>query len=94
MVMHDKSMTTQALPSRGKGKPIAVVKHGSAAVPIYRGTCRGMPRFTVAFYLNQQRQRLTFGSLDAAKEEARKAALNIQRGMSSDKLAVRRVPSV
>ena len=84
MVMHDKSMTTQALPSRGKGKPIAVVKHGSAAVPIYRGTCRGMPRFTVAFYLNQQRQRLTFGSLDAAKEEARKAALNIQRGMSSD----------
>jgi integrase len=84
MVMHDKSMTTQALPSRGKGKPIAVVKHGSAAVPIYRGTCRGMPRFTVAFYLNQQRRRLTFGSLDAAKEEARKAALNIQRGMSSD----------
>jgi integrase len=43
-----------------------------------------MPRFTVAFYLNQQRRRLTFGSLDAAKEEARKAALNIQRGVSSD----------
>jgi hypothetical protein len=34
--------------------------------------------------MNGRRERRTFGSLDAAKEEARIAALNIQRGMSSD----------
>jgi integrase len=63
---------------------VAVVKQGSAAVPIYRGECRGCVRFTVAFYRNGKRHRLTFGNLDAAKEEARRIALNIQRGMSSD----------
>ena len=84
MVMHDKSMTTRPSSPRAKGRPVAVVKQGSAAVPIYRGSCRGVPRFTIAFYLNQQRRRLTFGSLDAAKDEARKVALNIQRGMSTD----------
>lgn len=83
-VMHDKSMTETARASRNKGKPVAVVKQGSAAVPIYRGTVRGCARFTVAFYLNGRRKRRTFGSLDKAKEEARKVALNIQRGMSHD----------
>lgn len=63
---------------------MAVVKQGSAAVPIYRGAVRGCTRFTVAFYRDGRRQRRTFGCLDDAKEEARTAALNIQRGMSSD----------
>lgn len=65
-----------------KGKPVAVVKQGSTAVPVYLGTVRGCARFTVAFYLNGRRQRRTFGSLEDAKEEARTVALNIQRGMS------------
>jgi integrase len=82
--MHDKSMTTPVLPPRGKGKPVAVVKHGSAAVPIYKGNVRGTKRFTVAFYRNGQRERRTFGTLDEARDEARTVALNIQRGMASD----------
>lgn len=79
--MHDKSMTKPARGGRERGKPVATVKHGSTAVPIYRSTCRGRVRFTVAFYLNGRRQRRTFGSLNTAKEEARHIALNIQRGM-------------
>ncbi len=75
--MHDKWMTKPARGGRKQGKPVATVKHGSIAVPIYRSTCRGRVRFTVAFYLNGRRQRLTFGSLDTAKEEARHIALNI-----------------
>jgi len=63
---------------------VAQVKHGSAVVPIYRGVLRGQTRFTVAFYRDGIRQRRSFGSLDTAKEEAYAAALNIQRGMSSD----------
>lgn len=76
-------MTNRAGVAR-RGKPVAVVKQGSAAVPIYRGTVRGHPRFTVAFYRDGRRQRRTFRCLDEAKEEARTAALNIQRGISSD----------
>lgn len=53
-------------------------------MPIYRGVVRGLIRFTVAFYRDGLRRRLTFGHLDEAKEEARTAALNIPRGMSSD----------
>ncbi|MEQ1843647.1 MAG: hypothetical protein ABL994_24845, partial [Verrucomicrobiales bacterium] len=82
--MLDVDLTTAVRPRRDRGKPVAVVKQGSAAVPIYRGECRGCVRFTVAFYRNGKRHRLTFGNLDAAKEEARRIALNIQRGMSSD----------
>jgi integrase len=82
--MDDKKITDPVPLRRGRGKPAAVVKQGSAAVPIYRQECRGRVRFTVAFYRNKRRHRLTFGSLDAAKDEARRIALNIQRGMSSD----------
>ena len=74
--MHDKNMTTHALPTRRRGKPVAVVKQGSAAVPIYKGDVRGSIRFTVAFYRNGQRERRTFATLDAARDEARMAALN------------------
>jgi integrase len=82
--MQDKDTTTPVRPRRDRGKPVAVVKQGSAAVPIYRGMCRKSVRFTVAFYRDGRRRRLTFGNLDAAKDEARRIALNIQRGMSSD----------
>lgn len=82
--MHDKSMTNPGSPHGKRGKPVAVVKQGSTAVPIYRGACRGSTRFTLSYYHNGKRQRRTFGKLDAAKEEARRIALNIQRGMGSE----------
>jgi integrase len=81
--MQDKSPTELDRHHR-KGRPVAMVKQGSAAVPIYRGMVRGRTRFTVAFYLDGKRQRRSFGSLDDARSEARTAALNIQRGMSQD----------
>jgi len=58
------------------------VKHGSAVVPIYRGAVHGRTRYTVAFYLNQRRIRRTFGTLEAAKDEARIAAQKIQNGLA------------
>jgi len=82
--MNDKCMTKAVRTGRSGGGPVAVVKQGSAAVPIYRGSCRGSERFTLAFYRNGSRQRRTFGSLDEAKKEARMIALNIQRGMAAD----------
>ena len=41
---------------------------------------QGRVRFTVAFYLDKRRVRRTFGTLDAAKREARDAARKIQEG--------------
>lgn len=81
-VMHDKSMTNRGRGGSKRG-PFSQVKHGSAVVPIYRGEVYGRTRYTVAFYLNQQRVRRTFSSLDAARAEARTAAQKIQEGMSA-----------
>ena len=64
--MHDKNMTTHALPTRRRGKPVAVVKQGSAAVPIYKGDVRGSIRFTIAFYRNGQRERRTFARVSVS----------------------------
>jgi len=82
--MHEKNTTGAASRGGKRGKPVAVVKQGSTAIPIYRGICRGSTRFTVSFYHNGRRQRRTFGKLDVAKEEARLIALKIQRGMGGD----------
>jgi integrase len=82
--MHDKSMTTSAALGGKRGKPVAVVRQGSTSVPIYKGTCRGVTRFTLSFYHNGIRRRRSFGKLDAAKEEARLIALKIQRGMGGE----------
>lgn len=82
--MQDKCRTKPARRGRTGGVPVAVVKQGSAAVPIYQGKCRGSTRFTVAFYHNGRRVRRSFGSLAKAKEEARTIALRIQRGMPDE----------
>jgi len=82
--MHDKRRTKPTRSGRSGGGPVAIVKQGSAAVPIYQGDCRGSTRFTLAFYHNGRRVRRSFGSLVKAKEEARIVALKIQRGMSDD----------
>ena len=82
--MHDKSMTNPGSTPRNKpqglGRPFATVRHGSASVPIYVGKVKGRTRYTAAFYLNGQRSRRTFSSLEKAKQEARVIAQKIQAG--------------
>jgi len=82
--MQDKCRTKPARRGRTGGGPVAVVKQGSAAVPIYQGECRGSTRFTLAFYHNGRRLRRSFGTLAKAREEARTVALRIQRGMPDE----------
>ncbi|MBU6178011.1 MAG: hypothetical protein KGR69_00040 [Verrucomicrobia bacterium] len=82
--MQDKCRTKPARRGRTGGGPVAVVKQGSAAVPIYQGECRGSTRFTLAFYHNGRRLRRRFGTLAKAREEARTVALRIQRGMPDE----------
>lgn len=79
--MHDKSMTNRGRKAPRRG-PFSQVRHGSAVVPIYCGKIKDQTRYTVAFYLNRQRVRRTFGTIEAAKAEARKAAQKIQDGLS------------
>ncbi len=81
--MHDKSMTKPGLPARRKGNSPLRIKHGSAVVPIYSGKVHGRDRYTVAFHLNGQRVRRTFGTLERAKSEALLAAKRIQSGMAA-----------
>ncbi len=82
--MHDKSMTNWGSTPRNKrkglGRPFAVVRHGSASVPIYVGKVKGSTRYTLSFYLNGRRKRRTFASLEKAKKEARLVAQQIQAG--------------
>jgi len=82
--MHDKSMTNRGSTPRNKrkglGRPFAVVRHGSASVPIYVGKVKGSTRYTLSFYLNGRRKRRTFASLEKAKKEARLVAQQIQAG--------------
>jgi len=51
-------------------------------VPIYRNISRGVTRYTVAFYTGPIRVRRTFGTLEAAIEEAELAATKIHGGLS------------
>ena len=50
--MQYKRRTKPTRSRRSGGGPVTVVKQGSAAVPIYQGDCRGITRFTLAFYHN------------------------------------------
>jgi len=88
----DKMATTHAAPSntvlcpsapkRGKhGKPVAVVKFGSASVPVYRCDSGGRVRFGISHYRDGKRLRKFFTTLEAAKKEAQFVAQRIQSGM-------------
>ena len=57
-----------------------VVKRGSASVRIYKTPCRGVDRFTIAYWFNGGRKRQTFATLDQAKTEAAAAAAQLTRG--------------
>ena len=66
---------------RKKQGPVAVVKFGSATVPVYRMESGGRVRFVIAYYRDGKRLRQVFQTLDAAKKEAQLVAQRIQSGM-------------
>jgi len=84
----DKMVTTQrdappVAPNgpKKKGKPVAVVRFGSASVPVYRLSEKQRTRFAIAYYREGKRMRQVFSSLDATKKEAQLVAQRIQSGM-------------
>ena len=88
----DKMATTQAdlsnpviyppAPKRGKhGKPVAVIRFGSASVPVYRCDSGGRIRFAISHYRDGKRLRQFVTTLEAAKKEAQFVAQRIQAGM-------------
>jgi integrase len=88
----DKMATTRAAPSatasgtpapkRGKhGKPAAVVKFGSASVPVYQCASGGRVRYAISHYRDGRRLRQFFTTLAAAKKEAMFVAQRIQAGL-------------
>ena len=79
----DSVTRSKARRSKGKKKqgPVANVKCGSAAVPIYRTESKGRIRFTLSFYRDGHRIRKMFNTLDDAKKEALFVAQRIQSGM-------------
>jgi len=94
----DKMATTHAeppikvpypsAPRRGKhGKPAAMVKFGSASVPVYRCVSGGRVRFAISHYRDGKRLRQFFTTLEAAKKEALFVAQRIQSGMTAARTA-------
>jgi integrase len=65
----------------GKPGPHAVVKFGSASVPVYRTQSAGRVRYTVCSYRDGKRIRKIFSTPNAAKDEAMVIARQIQSGM-------------
>ena len=69
-------------PKRRKiGKPAAIVKFGSAAVPIYRCNSKGRERYILSYHRAGKRVRQSFCSLPEAKKEAHLVAQRIQQGL-------------
>ncbi|MCF7674605.1 MAG: hypothetical protein K9N23_12950 [Akkermansiaceae bacterium] len=64
-----------------KPKPAALVKFGSAAVPVYRTSSGTRVRFMISYHRDGKRRRQIFGSLDATQKEAQLVAQRIQAGM-------------
>jgi hypothetical protein len=66
---------------RKNAGPIATVRHGSAAIPVYRITSGTRTRFAISLYRDGKRMRQVFRSIEAAKKEALVVARQIQAGM-------------
>ena len=64
-----------------RGKPAAVVRFGSASVPVYQCESAGRVRFAISYHRDGKRMRQYFGDLAAAKKEAQLVAPRIQSGM-------------
>ncbi len=78
---HPGPAGSKASKQRPKGKPVATVKFGSASVPVYRCQSGKRVRFVISHYRDGRRLRRFFGTLDAARNEARLVAQRIQSGM-------------
>jgi integrase len=63
---------------------LAVIRKGSASIPIYAWNSHGKIRYSIAYYHHGRRVRRMFRSLDAAKHEAKLAVENIAKGMQAD----------
>ena len=74
---HPEPAGSRASKQRSNGKPVATVKCGSASVPVYRCQSGKRVRFVISHYRDGRRLRRFFGTLDAARNEARLVA---QRG--------------
>ncbi len=66
---------------RSDGKPAAIVRFGSASVPVYRCPSGGRVRFVISYHRDGKRMRQSFRTLDKAKKEALLVAQRIQSGM-------------
>ena len=88
----DKMVTTQehdllsarktaGSPKTRQGRPAALVKFGSAVVPVYRTTSGNRVRFMISYHRDGKRMRQIFATLEAAKKEALLVAQRIQAGM-------------
>jgi hypothetical protein len=66
---------------RKNAGPIATVRHGSAAIPVYRITSGTRTRFAISWYRDGKRMRQVFRTIEAAKKEALVVARQIQAGM-------------
>ena len=78
--MRDRTVTT-SVRKRAKADIIRI-KSGSAFVPIYLSQKGGATRYTVAYYRDGRRVRLTFSDIEKARKEAKLAADRIQSGMA------------
>ena len=71
-------------PKAGKnGKPVAIVRFGSVAVPVYCCASGGRTRFILSYHREGRRMRQSFRTLGRAKKEALLVAHRIQSGMQT-----------
>ena len=69
-------------PKRRKGgKPVAIVRSGSVALPVYQCRDGSSTRFILSYHRAGKRVRQSFTSLEKAKKEALLVAHRIQSGM-------------
>lgn len=84
---HSSQANSSSEPAHGSDRepgPVAVIRKGSASVPVYAWNSHGKERYSIAYYHNGRRVRRMFRTLDTAKDEARIAAEKIARGMQAD----------
>ena len=81
MVTNGKADSNGRSRKGGKAGPAAIVKFGSASVPIYLSESKGRKRYLIAHYRDGKRIRKAFPDLAAAKKEALFVAQRIQCGM-------------
>ena len=85
----DRAVQTAPQPPQDKrtrkaskgGRPVAVARFGSVAVPVYRCGGGGRTRFVLSYHREGRRMRRSFVSLEKARKEALLVAQRIQGGL-------------